>query len=156
MIRAVLISLLLTMLPTPVWAQSKPLSSPEVSRIEALVNKAAAEVQAKGKGAFVEFRQRGSEWWSGNVYVFAYAPDGTVLLNPATPSREGRAYPGETDKKGKQFHDALLETAKTKGSGWVDYWLPKPGETEPSQKWSYVKAVNTDGVALVGAGFYQE
>src|SRR5262245_61619511 len=26
------------------------------------------------------------------VYVFAYAPDGTVLLNPAFPSREGRAY----------------------------------------------------------------
>src|SRR3954469_23460229 len=88
--------------------------------------------------------------------MFAYAPDGTVLLNPATPSREGKSYPGEKDKKGKLFHDALVETAKTKGSGWIDYWLPKPGATEPSQKWSYVKAVKADGIALVGAGFYPD
>jgi cytochrome c len=138
------------------WSQEAPPSSPEVKRIEALVSKAAALVDAKGKAAFPEFRQRGSEWWSGNVYVFAYAPDGTVILNPAVPSREGKAYPGERDKKGKLFHDALVNTAKTKGSGWVDYWLPKPGATEPSQKWSYVKAVKADGVALVGAGFYPE
>jgi len=157
MLRAVLPLLALALLPAQrAWPQERPPSSPEVQRIEALVTKAAALVDAKGKTAFAEFRQRGSEWWSGNVYVFSYAPDGTVLLNPATPSREGKAYPGERDKKGKLFHDALLETAKTKGSGWVDYWLPKPGETEPSQKWSYVKAVNSDGVALVGAGFYPQ
>ena len=32
----------------------------------------------------------------------------------------------------------------------------KPGATEPSQKWSYVKAVKADGIALVGAGFYPD
>ena len=120
------------------------------------MNKAAALVESKGKAAFTEFRQRGSEWWSGDVYVFAYSPDGTVILNPAFPGREGRAYHGEKDKKGKAFHDELLKTAQTKGSGWVDYWLPKPGQTEPSQKWSYVKAVKANGVLLVGAGFYPE
>jgi putative tryptophan/tyrosine transport system substrate-binding protein len=25
-----------------------------------------------------------------------------------------------------------MKTAQTKGSGGVDYWLPKPGQTEPS------------------------
>jgi hypothetical protein len=148
--------MLATLFGQSVWSQERPPLSPEAERIEALVSKAATLVNAKGKAAFPEFRQRGSEWWSGNVYVFAYAPDGTVLLNPAVPSREGKAYPGERDKKGKLFHDALVNTAKTKGSGWVDYWLPKPGQTEPSQKWSFVKAVKADGVALVGAGFYPE
>jgi cytochrome c len=157
MLRFIPSFLLLVMLATRcAWSQETPPPSPEVTRIEALVNKAAAIVEQKGPAAFSEFRQRGSEWWSGNVYVFAYAPDGTVLLNPAVPAREGKAYPGETDKKGKLFHEALLNTAKSKGSGWVDYWLPKPGEKEPSQKWSYVKAVNTEGMALVGAGFYPE
>jgi cytochrome c len=113
-------------------------------------------VDTKGKAAFSEFRERGSEWWSGDVYIFAYSPEGTVILNPAFPAREGRAYHGEKDKTGKAFHDELLKTAQTKGSGWVDYWLPKPGQTEPSQKWSYVKAVKAEGVALVGAGFYPE
>lgn len=138
------------------WCQDQPPVSAETRRIEALVNKAAALVDEKGTAAFTEFRQRGSEWWSGDVYVFAYAPDGTVILNPAFPAREGRAYHGEMDKKGKAFHDELLKTARTKGSGWVDYWLPKPGQTEPSHKWSYVKAVRAEGVLLVGAGFYPE
>ena len=137
-------------------SQQSPPNSEKAKQIEALVNKAAAIVDTKGKAAFSEFRERGSEWWSGDVYVFAYSPDGTVILNPAFPAREGRAYHGEKDKKGKAFHDELLKTAQTKGSGWVDYWLPKPGQTEPSQKWSYVKAVKAEGVALVGAGFYPE
>jgi signal transduction histidine kinase len=138
------------------FSQDQPRSSPEAKRIEALVNKAAALVDAKGKGAFSQFRQRGSEWWSGDVYIFAYSHYGTVILNPAFPEREGQAYLGEEDKEGKAFHDELLNTAQTRGSGWVDYWLPKPGQTEPSRKWTYVKAVRAEGVALVGAGFYPE
>ena len=157
MLQRILLLLVLSMASSQAaWSQSSPPASPEVERIEALVNKAAALVESKGKAAFTEFRQRGSEWWSGEVYVFAYSPDGTVILNPAFPAREGRAYHGEKDKKGKAFHDELLKTARTKGSGWVDYWLPRPGQTEPSQKWSYVKAVKADGVMLVGARFYSE
>ena len=81
------------------------------------MNKAAALVGSKGKAAFTEFRRRGSEWWSGDVYVFAYSPEGTVILNPPFPGREGRAYYGEKDKKGKAFHEETLKTAQTKGSG---------------------------------------
>jgi cytochrome c len=157
MLRRTLLCVVLAMTSISVaFSQDQPPSSPEAKRIEALVNKAATVVDTKGKAALTEFRERGSEWWSGEVYVFAYSPDGTVLLNPAFPAREGRAYHGEQDKKGKPFHDELVKTAQTKGSGWVDYWLPKPGQTEPSHKWSYVKAVKAEGVALVGAGFFPE
>ena len=138
----------------PVFSEEQPPSSLEAKRIETLVKKAAALVNSKGKAAFSEFRQRGSEWFSGNLYIFAYAPDGTVVLNPAFPAREGRAYHGEKDRMGKAFHDEILKTAQTKGEGWVDYWLPKPGQTEPSHKWSYVEAVKAEGVAVVGAGFF--
>ena len=137
-------------------SQSSAPNSEHAKRIQMLVDRAAELVNTKGKEAFSEFRQRGSEWFSGNTYIFAYAPDGTVVLNPAFPAREGHAYHGEKDKKGKAFHDEIIKTAQTKGSGWVDYWLPKPGQTEPSQKWSYVKAVKAEGVAVVGAGFFPE
>ncbi len=83
---------------------------------------------------------------------------GNVLLNPAVPRREGTnpAAQGEADRTGKRFHDAILETARTKGAGWVDYWLPRPGQSEPSHKWTYVRSVMIDGTAgLVGAGFYE-
>jgi len=57
----------------------------------------------------------------------------------------------------KAFHDEFMKLVKSKGSGWVDYWLPKPGQTQPSQKWSYVKAVKIDGgTGIIGAGFYPE
>src|SRR3954470_20816670 len=91
-----------------VGAQPSPPNSEEAKRIEALVNKAAALVDVKGKAALSEFRERGSEWWSGDVYVFAYAPDGTVILNPAFPAREGRASHGEKDRKGKAFNDEII------------------------------------------------
>jgi hypothetical protein len=40
---------------------------------------------------------------------------------------------------------------------WVAYMFPKPGQSQPSQKWSYVKAITMDGTpGLIGAGFYPE
>ncbi|MGB7833914.1 MAG: cache domain-containing protein, partial [Xanthobacteraceae bacterium] len=52
---------------------------------------------------------------------------------------------------------AMIEVAETKGTGWVDYMFPKPGQTDPSQKWTYVKKVTVDGVpGLVASGFYPE
>jgi cytochrome c len=45
----------------------------------------------------------------------------------------------------------MLETARTKGAGWVDYMFPRPGQTAPSHKWTYVKRVSIDGApALLG------
>ena len=62
---------------------------------------------------------------------------------------------GQKDAKGKLFHNEVIKTAETKGSGWVDYMFPKPGQTEASQKWAYVKKVTIDGVpGLVASGFY--
>lgn len=138
-------------------SQQSPPASEHVRRIEALVNKAAALVESRGKAAFSEFRKRESEWWFGDTYVFAYDQDLNVLLNPAFPKREGTNPRGETDVNGKAFHDEFLKVAQTQGSGWVNYMFPKPGQTQPSQKWGYVKAINVDGTpGIIGAGFYPE
>ena len=148
-----------------VWAQDKgpaisqqpPPTSELAKRIEAMVNKAAALLEAKGKAAFSEFRKRDSEWWFGNTHVFIYDQNLNVLLNPGFPKREGTNPHGEKDANGKAFHDEFLKVVQTKGSGWVDYMFPKPGQTQLFQKWSYVRAVNIDGTpCIIGAGFYPE
>ena len=140
---------------TPVTSQDSPPPSEQASRMEDLVDRAAALVEARGESALAEFRRRGSEWWFGSTYLFAYDQDLNVLLNPAFPEREGTNPSGETDVNGKAFHDAFLSVATTRGAGWVDYMFPKPGETEPSQKWSYVRSVDIDGTpGIIGAGFY--
>jgi cytochrome c len=126
-------------------------------KIEALVDKAAALVNSKGKAAFAEFRKEGSEWWFGETYLFAYDMNLNVLLVAAFPENEGKNQTGKKDSNGKLYHDEFVKVVQSKGSGWVDYMFPKPGQTQPSQKWSYVKAVKVDGVpALIGAGFYPE
>jgi cytochrome c len=138
------------------WSQSPPASA-EARRIEAMVHKAAALVESRGRAAFAEFRKRDSEWWFDNTYLFAYDQNLNVLLNPAFPRREGTNPRGETDAKGKAFHDEFLRVVQSKGSGWVDYMFPKPGRTKLSQKWSYVKRVEFEGTfCIVGAGFYPE
>jgi len=142
---------------SPAGSQQSPPTSEKAKRIEAMVNKAAALVERQGKAAFSEFRKRDSEWWFDNTYVFIYDQKLNVLMNPAFPKREGTNPHGEKDANGKAFHDEFLKVVQTRGSGWVDYMFPKPGQTAPSQKWSYVKAVTIDGgVGLISAGFYPE
>ena len=141
----------------PVGAQESPPTSEQAKRIEAMVTKAAALVEAHGKAAFAQFRVRDSEWWFGNTYLFVYDNAYNVLLNPAFPQREGTNVRGDKDANGKLFQDEIMNTARTKGAGWVEYMFPKPGQTQPSKKWSYVKAVTIDGSpGLIAAGFYPE
>jgi signal transduction histidine kinase len=121
-----------------------------------MVDKAAALVETKGKeAAFAEFRQRGSEWFDGNTYLFAYDMDLNVLLNPAFPNREGKNMHGDHDANGKLTHDEFRKVVKANGSGWVDYVFPKPGTDKPVPKWAYVKGTTFDGTpGIIGAGFY--
>ena len=136
-------------------AQQSPPASEKAKQVEAMVDKAAALINRNGKAAFAEFRKPDSEWFHGTTYLFAYDLKGNVLLNPAFPQREGTNVAGQKDAKGKLFHDEIIKTAELRGSGWVDYMFPKPGQTELSQKWAYVKKVTLDGVpGLVASGFY--
>ena len=42
-------------------------------------------------------------------------------------------------------------------SRWGDYMSPRPGQTQPSHKWSFVKAVNIDGFPWPGRlGLYPQ
>ena len=149
--------LLTTAAAAPALAQQSPPVSAQSKQVEALVEKAAALIGEKGKAAFAEFRKPDSEWFHGNTYLFAYDMQANVLLNPAFPQREGTNVTGGKDARGKLLHQAIIETAERKGSGWVDYWFPKPGQTEPSQKWTYVKKVMLDRTpALIASGFYPE
>jgi signal transduction histidine kinase len=132
-----------------------PPPSERANQVKALVTKAAALINKEGKAAFVEFRKKDSEWFHGDTYLFVYDMKANVLLNPAFPQREGTNVAGQKDANGKLLHAAIIREAETDGSGWVDYVFPKPGQTEPSQKWAYVKKVSIDGVpGLVASGFY--
>ncbi len=156
-VRLVAFSIAFGSVPAVPAAQQAPPDSPQARRIVALVDRAAALVDEKGKAAFAEFRTKGSAWFQGDTYVFAYDLKANVLFNPAFPAREGTNVSGQRDANGKLFHEEIIRTATARGSGWVDYTFPRPGRTEPSKKWTYVRRVDIDGVPeLIAAGFYPE
>jgi signal transduction histidine kinase len=139
---------------SPAHSQSPP-ATERAKQVEAFVDKAAKVVDANGKASFAGFRQKDSEWYHGDTYLFVYDLKANVLLNPAFPQREGTNVAGQKDATGKLFHNEIIQMAQTKGSGWVGYMFPKPGQTEPSQKWAYVKKVTIDGTpGLIASGFY--
>jgi cytochrome c len=137
---------------------AEPPKSEEAKQIVALVDSAAALIETKGKNAFPEFKKKDSKWYTGKTYVFVDDYNGTVLVNPPSPEIEGKNLLDMKDAKGKTLVREFINVAKTKGSGWVDYWWPKPGEDKLSRKLSYIKnAKMPDGkMVVVGAGIYSE
>jgi cytochrome c len=135
---------------------AEPLQSAEAKQIVALVNSAAVLIESEANNAFTEFRKKDSKWYNEKTYVFVDDINGTVLVNPPSPEIEGKNLIDMKDAKGKTLIREFINVAKTKGSGWVDYWWPKPGENKPSRKLSYIKqAKMPDGqIVIVGAGIY--
>ena len=130
--------------------------SKEAKRIVALVEKAAALTESKGKTAFPEFKKKGSEWLKGEAHIFIADMNGTILMHSANPELETKSILDMKDANGKAFMREFIETAKTKGSGWVDYMWPKPGEKSPSKKLSFIKRAKMPNgeMVVVGAGIY--
>jgi cytochrome c len=148
-------------LSSPAFSQQSPPDSAQAKQIVALVKKAAAFVDSHCplacRSAFSEFRKSGSEWRTGDTYLFLADMKGIALFNAGFPELEGTDVSGLKDANGKLINVELMKIAQSKGAGWVDYLWPKPGQTQPSRKWSYVKAVMVDGApAYIGAGFYPE
>jgi signal transduction histidine kinase len=122
----------------------------------ALVKKGVAMVKEKGvdetlkvvgdpKGALV----------NGEFYLWAGPLDKiTMVAHPFTPHLVGKDLGMFKDINGKLIFVEFAEVAKTKGSGWIDYMWPKPGEKTPSSKSSYVERVPGENLYF-GCGIYK-
>ena len=62
-----------------------------------------------------------------------------VIMHPINASLVGRDVSTFADPNGKLIYMEAVALAKSSGGGQLDYMWPKPGETEPKQKLSYVK-----------------
>ncbi len=123
-----------------------------------LVLDAANLISTDGEAAFAQFRQQGNDWFQGDTYVFVWQTDGLRLVYPPDPTGEGQNMTGLMDATGKPIGRLFIDAALSQtGEGWVDYLWPKPGETIPSPKQTFIKGIQTDeGMLLVGSGLYIE
>lgn len=129
----------------------------EAKEMEAFVKRGAELIAKKGKKAFDAFRQKDSEWYRGERYVFVWDMNGLRYVYPPDRECEGDQVRGLKDVDDKPIGELFIEAASSpEGKGWVHYRWPRPGELEPSWKSTYVmKAVTPSGKAfIIGSGAY--
>ncbi len=119
------------------------------------VKDAVGQIEANGQAAFARFHDPTGPFIAKDAYIFVFDPAGVDLVNPGFPNLEGRNLMDLKDAQGKPLIREMMTVVQTKGSGWVDYMWPKPGESVSTQKSAYVsKAKMGDKWVLVGCGVY--
>lgn len=120
-----------------------------------MVRNAVGEIEKRGKEAFPLFHDRTSLFWAKDAYVFVIDMDGFEVVHPAFPNLEGTDQANLKDTQGKMINQEIIRLAKEKGSGWIDYQWPKPGESVSTQKSTYIHTANLEGKrVIVGCGVY--
>ncbi len=136
-------------LPQPQYEQTK--------QVITLVEKAAELLKREGPQAFSKFRQKNSEWFHGDSYVFVHDRKGVCLCHPFQPALEGTNLIDLKDVDGKRLTATMIDTVSgQRAAGWVHYKWPRPKDATPSWKSSYVVRVkdSSGNEYLLGSGMY--
>jgi cytochrome c len=119
-----------------------------------LVKQAAAYVKYQGKGkALAEISKPKGKFDKGETYVFAYDLQGVMVAHPKNPDLIGKNLIDVPDGEGKLFRREIVERAKSKGSGWVDYVYLNPETNEQEHKTTYLLKV---GDIILCCGVYKD
>lgn len=122
----------------------------------AKTKQAADMVKEKGLQAVLDMimDKNGPFVWKDS-YIFCIDMNKKAnIAHPIKPKLIGKNLMHVKDVDGKLFFAEFINVAKSKGSGWVEYMWPKPGEKKPSLKATYVYKVPDESV-LMAAGIYK-
>ena len=109
----------------------------------ALVDKAITFYKANGKDkAFAEFSNPKGQFVKGELYIFIWDLSGVTLAHGANEKLINKDVSQLKDTDGKLFVQEALQTAKSMGSGWVDYKWTNPTTKKVEGKSTYVKKVD--------------
>jgi signal transduction histidine kinase len=120
----------------------------------ALVEKGVAFMKAKGKEEMIKsINAKNPDYVQGPLYLVMRDDKGVVLANPVNPAMIGKDLLDVPDVDGKLFRREILDVAKTKGKGWVDYKFKNPATGKVEAKTSYIYKV---GEVTLEAGIYKK
>jgi methyl-accepting chemotaxis protein len=77
----------------------------------------------------------------------------TMIMHPMKPEMNGKELSENKDPNGKFLFREMVKVCKDKGKGFVEYTWPKPGNSKPVPKISYVELYQPWGW-IVGTGIY--
>jgi signal transduction histidine kinase len=118
---------------------------------KAMLDKAVAAVKADKGKALTAFAGGTDGFKDRDLYPFCFnAGDGVTVAGPA--SVMGKDVRTIKDPTGKTFGEDLFKGAQEGKVTEVAYMFPRPGQTEPSAKISFVTKVGDLGC---GVGYYK-
>ncbi len=127
------------------------LAGSSADEAKSLVDEAVTFMQANGKDkTLAELNNPKSRFLKGELYVFAYDFNATVIGHPVNAKLVGKNLMEVPDADGKLFRKEIVEMAKAKGTGWVDYKYKNPGTNKIEHKTTYLRKVN-DVIICCGA-----
>jgi methyl-accepting chemotaxis protein len=94
-----------------------------------------------------ELRYRGQEYF----WINDLGP--TMIMHPFKPELDGKNLSDFADPNGKHLFVEFVKACKANKDGFIDYMWPKPGDSKPVPKMSYVKLFEPWGW-IVGSGVY--
>ncbi|MFA7669546.1 MAG: methyl-accepting chemotaxis protein [Burkholderiaceae bacterium] len=100
-------------------------------------------------------RDLGRLRYGGEEYFWVNDMRPTMIMHPMSPELEGQALAGIQDPNGLALFSVMVDVARKHGEGFVNYQWPRPGDTVPVDKVSYVKAFGPWGW-VVGSGVYAD
>ncbi len=124
-------------------------ATPEEAK--ALAEKAADHFRAVGpERAIADFNNPNGDFVDRELAVIVYAPDNTCVASGTVRVFLGKDATTFKDVEGNEFGKAIIDLARTKGSGWVEYRMTNPVTRKVARKRSWV--LGLDGYVLfVGA-----
>ena len=123
----------------------------------AKVKEATTMITNKGQDvAFKEINNKEGKFVWKDTYVFVFDLEGTLVARAFRQQAIGQNWINMKDKSNppKQMVKEMVDVAKGKGEGWVEYMWYKPGKQTLSKKMSYIYRVPGQNL-LVGAGIYE-
>ncbi|PKL65322.1 MAG: sodium:calcium antiporter [Methanomicrobiales archaeon HGW-Methanomicrobiales-3] len=135
--------------PTPVSGTTDA----RFANLTLFVQRAASYAKEHGKeAALKEFNNPNGTFIDGELYIYAYRMDGTVLALPYQQGLLGTKRTGITDSNGVEFIDGLIEIAGN-GGGSLYYIYPNP-EDNYREEFKLSSVIPVDNEWFVGSGIY--
>ncbi len=107
---------------------------------KAMVENAIAFLKANGKDKTVaELNNQKGRFVKGDVYVVLLDMKATILAHPYNAKLVGTNMLEVPDTDGKFFRKDMVEMAKTKGSGWIDFKYKNPLANKVESKTAFIK-----------------
>jgi signal transduction histidine kinase len=118
---------------------------------KAMLEKADSALKASKTKALADFNSATGGFRDRDLYVFCAGTDNKFTAH-VNPSLIGTAITALVDKDGKKLGEEIMSSAAEGKIATVAYKFPRPGQTDPVQKESYVTKV---GDQVCGVGYYK-